>query len=165
MTDVNHLYDLDEQLERSVEWVKYAETKNAVAIGLLGAAFIDICKPDIWTTVCGKILILISAFQLFLLICSFIPRFSSPLCFKRNGVKLNFHYFGDISRVSLDEYRTKLKAAYPDLDESSKYFEDVTHQIHINCEIAMVKFKIFTLVCYLMFASGISFILHSLLGL
>ena len=165
MSETKHLYDLDEQLKRSVEWVKYAETKNAIAIGLLGAAFIDVCNPNMWATVCGKILIIFSVIQLVLLICSFIPRFSSPLCFKRNCVKLNFHYFGDISRVSLDEYRSKLKATYPKLDESSKYFEDITHQIHINCEIAMVKFKIFMFVCYLMFVSGMSFILHSLLGL
>lgn len=165
MSETKHLYNLDEQLERSVEWVKYAETKNAVAIGLLGAAFIDACNPNMWVTVCGKILIIFSAIQLVLLICSFIPRFSSPLCFKRNCVKLNFHYFGDISRVSLDEYRAKLKATYSELDDRSKYFEDVTRQIHINCEIAMAKFKIFKIVCGLMFVSGLSFVLHSLFGL
>ena len=64
MSDAKHLYDLDEQLERSVEWVKYAETKNAVAIGLLGAAFIGACNPDMWATVCGKILVVFSAIQL-----------------------------------------------------------------------------------------------------
>ncbi len=158
----NATYNLDNQLERSVEWVKYAETKNAIAIGLLGAAFIDICKIETWASVCGKILIFSLAIQLILLVCSFIPRFSSPLCLKRNKTEMNFHYYGDISSVSLDEYRSKLKEAYPELAHTSKYFKDVTHQVHINCEIAMAKFKFFKIVCYLMFVSGLSFVLKSL---
>ena len=159
------LYNLDDQLERSVEWVKYAETKNAIAIGLLGAAFIDACKIETWASVCGKILIISLAIQLVLLVCSFIPRFSSPICLKRNQAEINFHYYGDISKVSIDEYRSKLKDAYPELVNTSKHFKDVTHQIHINCEIAMAKFKFFKGVCYLMFVSGLSFILKSLFGL
>lgn len=165
MDENNSIYNLDNQLERSVEWVKYAETKNAIAIGLLGAAFIEVCKIETWASVCGKILIISLAIQLVLLVCSFIPRFSSPLCLKRNQAEMNFHYYGDISKVSLDEYRSKLKDAYPELVNTSKHFKDVTHQIHINCEIAMAKFKFFKGVCYLMFVSGLSFILKTLFGL
>ena len=165
MDEKNSIYNLDNQLERSVEWVKYAEAKNAIAIGLLGAAFIDVCKIETWSSVCGKILIISLSIQLILLVCSFIPRFSSPLCLKRNQLTLNFHYYGDISKVSLDEYRSKLKEAYPDLEHTSNHFKDVTHQIHINCEIAMAKFRFFKGVCYLMFVSGLSFILESLFGL
>lgn len=165
MDENNSIYNLDNQLERSVEWVKYAETKNAIAIGLLGAAFIDVCKIETWASVCGKILIISLAIQLVLLVCSFIPRFSSPLCLKRNLAEMNFHYYGDISKVSLDEFRSKLKEAYPELANTSKHFKDVTHQIHINCEIAMAKFKFFKCVCYLMFVSGLSFVLKSLFGL
>ena len=164
MDDNTTVYDLDRQLERSVEWVKFAETKNAVAIGLLGAAFVETCKPCVLTSACGVVLVVSLALQLILLICSFIPRFSSPLCLKRNKAELNFHYYGDISSVSLDEFRAKLKKVYPDLDETSKYFNDVTHQIHINCEIAMAKFNFFKWVCRLMFVSGLSFILKSLFG-
>lgn len=160
-----NFYNLDHQLERSVEWVKYAETKNAVALGLLGAAFIDVCKMEIWASLCGKVLIITLGIQLILLVCSFIPRFSSPLCLKQNKAELNFHYYGDISSVSLDEFRSKLKESYPELEHASKHFKDVTHQIHINCEIAMAKFKFFKGVCYLMFVSGLSFILKTLFGL
>lgn len=165
MDEINSIYDLDRQLERSVEWVKFAETKNAVAVGLIGAAFIETCRPCVLESVCGIVLIISLAIQLALLICSFIPRFSSPLCFKHNKDELNFHYYGDISCVSLDEYRTKLKKAYSDLEENSKYFKDVTHQIHINCEIAMAKFNFFKWVCFLMVVSGTAFILRSLFGL
>lgn len=163
MSDNN--YNLDEQLERSVEWVKYAETKNAVAIGLIGAAFVEICNSDKWNTVCGRILVATLAIQLLFLVFSFIPRFSSPLIIKKKKDELNFHYYGDVSSVSLFEYQTKLKNAYPMLDETSKYFKDVTHQIHINCEIAMIKFWFFKWVCFLTLVSGVSYILNAFFAL
>jgi hypothetical protein len=116
MDDNATVYDLDRQLERSVEWVKFAETKNAVAVGLLGAAFVETCKPCVLTSACEVVLVVSLALQLILLICSFIPRFSSPLCLKHNKAELNFHYYGDISSVFLDEFRTKLKRRIRILD-------------------------------------------------
>lgn len=161
---IENKYDLDNQLERSVEWVKFAEAKNAVAIGLLGAAFVEVCTKDIFVSWSGKILIISLGIQIFLSVASFIPRFAHPIKLKKEKPELNFHYFGDISSVTLCEFQTKLKAAYPDLDETSKSFKDTTHQIHINCEIAMTTFLFFKWTCYLMFVSGVAFVINRLCG-
>lgn len=157
-------YDLDDQLERSVEWVKFAEAKNAVAIGLLGAAFVEVCKVETWNSISGKILIISMGIQIILLIASFIPRFSYPFNLKKEKGELNFHYFGDIASVPLYEFQNKLKDAYSELDNSPKHFKDTTHQIHINCEIAMTKFIFFKWTCYLMIVTGIAFALNRLVG-
>lgn len=155
------LYDLDEQLERAVAWVKFAEAKNGVALGLLGSAFVAFCNKDAWAgSLSGKFLVVVLAIQLLLLIISFVPRFSSPFLRKKNVKDVNFHYYGDIARVSLFEFRERLAAAYQDLDKDSRRFLDVTHQIHINCEIAMVKFLLFKHTCYLTFLAGIFFFLN-----
>lgn len=155
------LYDLDDQLERSVGWVKFAEAKNGVAIGFIGTAFVSCCSKAVWTnSLSGKLLLAVLTIQLLLLIISFVPRFSSPFLRKKNVKDVNFHYYGDIARVSLFEFRERLAAAYQDLDKDSRHFLDVTHQIHINCEIAMVKFLLFKYTCYLTLLAGIFFFLN-----
>lgn len=154
-------YNLDNQLERSVAWVKFAETKNGAAIGLLGAAFVSICNKEVWGSgLSGKLLVVLLAIQLLILICSFVPRFSSPLLRRKNVEDMNFHYYGDIAQVPLFEFRERLAAAYQDLDKNSRLFLDATHQIHVNCEIAMVKFLLFKCTCYLTLLSGIFFFLN-----
>lgn len=161
MPETSRSYNLDHQLERAVGWVKYAEAKNAVAIGLIGSAFVYCCNKDCWDgSWSGKALIISLTIQLLLLICSFIPRFSSPILRKKNLTSINFHYYGEISLVSLFEYREKLAAAYPELNKCSRYFQDVTHQIHVNCEIAMVKFILFKYTGYLTIISGIFFVIN-----
>ena len=155
------LYDLDGQLERAVAWVKFAEAKNGVAIGFIGTAFVSCCSKAVWTnSLSGKLLLAVLTIQLLLLIVSFVPRFSSPFLRKKNVKDVNFHYYGDIAEVSLFEYRERLTAAYQELDKDSRHFKDVTHQIHINCEIAMVKFIFFKYTCYLTFISGVLFFLN-----
>ena len=161
MQENNCLYDLDEQLERAVAWVKFAETKNGAAIGLLGAAFVSFCNRNVWcTSLSGKILIILLTIQLLLLISSFVPRFSSPFLRKKNVKDMNFHYYGNIAEVSLYEYRERLATAYQELDKNSRHFKDVTQQIHINCEIAMVKFILFKITCYLTVLSGVLLFLN-----
>jgi hypothetical protein len=155
------LYDLDHQLERSVGWVKFAEAKNGVAIGFIGTAFVSCCSKPVWeNSLSGKLLIVVLTIQLLLLISSFIPRFSSPLLRKKCVKDFNFHYYGNIAQVSLFEFRERIVAAYQDLEKNSKYFLDVTHQIHVNCEIAMVKFILFKYTCYLTLLSGIFFFMN-----
>ena len=161
MQEKESLYDLDQQLERAVAWVKFAEAKNGVALGLLGSAFVAFCNKDAWNSgLSGMFLIIVLAIQLLLLISSFVPRFSSPFLRKREVSDVNFHYYGDIAHVSLFEFRKRLVAAYQGFDENARHFKDVTHQIHINCEIAMVKFILFKITCFLTVLSGILFILN-----
>ena len=154
-------YNLDHQLERSVGWVKFAEAKNGAAIGLIGTAFVSCCNKAVWVdSLSGKLLFAVLTIQLLLLICSFVPRFSSPWLRKKNVKDVNFHYYGDIAHVSLFEFRERLAVAYQDLEKDSRLFLDVTHQIHVNCEIAMVKFLLFKYTCYLMPLSGFFFFLN-----
>lgn len=161
MQEKECLYDLDKQLERAVAWVKFAEAKNGVALGALGAAFVTFCSKDVWSSsLSGKFLIILLTIQMLLLISSFVPRFSSPFLRKKNVEDVNFHYYGDIAYVSLFEYRERLVAAYQCFDKNSRHFKDVTQQIHVNCEIAMVKFILFKITCYLTILSGILFFLN-----
>jgi len=145
-------YKLDLQLQRSVEWVKFAEAKNGIALTLVSAVFFCILKNDFGIGHYFKtVLISILVALIGLLIYSFIPRLKWRFKRKKLEHKPNLHYFGDVANITLEEFKTQLIENYEGFECESRYFNDITCQIKINCEIALLKFLIFKIVCVILY--------------
>lgn len=164
MSSHENLYNLDAQLERSVEWLKFAETKNAISLtiasGLLFALLQQTKINNAGILLCAIHVVLI--LNIILLIYSFIPRLSWKLKHVSIIESPNLHYFGHISMLSLDDYRKLVVEHYSGYDINSKYFRDITDQIKINCDIAMYKFFIFKYSCMVFLTITILFIIYFL---
>lgn len=164
MDEAKSKYDIDAQLERCVEWVKFAEAKNGIAFTLLGALLVELFDKDAWKFGLVGIALIISVIVLLvLLLLTFIPRMSPVIkgtteeepenaedAMKILNTPVNLNFYGDICKVPLWAYRKKVIQSYPEYGETSKHFLDVTHQIWINCKIAVIKFKWFKRVCFCM---------------
>ena len=152
MSQNENQYKLDLQLQRSVEWVKFAEAKNGVALTLVSGMLLWTLKTSV--ELCHYFrptLIIILIILIALLIYSFIPRLKWRFKKKKIDHEPNLHYFGDIANISLDEFRQKLAENYEGFECESKYFKDITSQIKINCEISLLKFSIFKIVCRILY--------------
>lgn len=175
-------YDLDAQLERSVEWVKYAETKNGVLLTLISALLVAFFQQDvlpIWSfwskcvciTLLIEILYLLSSFSPILKMssrCKFIRKMKKMVyvwCRKRSLIKqrtrssINLHYYGSIAEIGIELYRFLVKKYYSESCSNDKHFLDVTNQIKINSDIAIKKFKCFQRTVRLSFATFVLLIL------
>jgi hypothetical protein len=175
-------YDLDEQLERTVEWVKYAETKNGVLLTLVSALLVAFFQQDVlpvwsfWSncvcvTLLIEILYLLSSFSPILKIsskCKCMKKMKKKiyvwgrrhaLIKPRSRTVINLHYYGSIANVSIELYRFYVKKYYSDCCSNEKHFLDVTNQIKINSDIAIKKFKCFQRTVRLSFATFVLLIL------
>lgn len=153
-------YNLDDQLERSVEWVKFAEAKNGVAFTLLGALLVELFDKEIWQMgMSGGLLLVIIVVQLMMLIYTFVPRMDPVMEGAAEAPKdenevyealkkdVNLNFFGDLCKNPLWVYRKHVVKNYPEYEENSKHFLDVTNQIWINSKIAVIKLDWFKRVC------------------
>lgn len=176
------IYDLDTQLERTVEWVKYAETKNGVLLTLVSALLVAFFQQDVlpvwsfWSkcvcvTLLIEILYLLSSFSPILKIsskCKCMKKMKKKiyvwgrrhaLIKPRSRTVINLHYYGSIANVSIELYRFYVKKYYSDCCSNEKHFLDVTNQIKINSDIAIKKFKCFQRTVRLSFATFVLLIL------
>jgi hypothetical protein len=149
-------YDLDAQLERSVAWVKFAEAKNALMITAVGLFLTYLFEPNRFgpNTNVELILMRISLFAIMLLsIKSFLPKLSKNVTYDTQRTEQsNLYFFGDIAKLSLGEYRSLLKEKFGADLGKKKSFVDETHQIKVNCDLAVCKFKTFTICCIILMA-------------
>lgn len=168
------IYDIDAQLERTVDWLKYAEAKNGILVTLLSALLVAFFQQDvlpIWafygklvsiSLLCGIMLLLYSFFPVLNLFPKnkWIKRLqrSHYKKMRRNGKKKeplkiqlknqNLHYYGCIARMSTEHFIHAVRLSYGECD-NKKYFIDVCQQIKINSDIALRKFKLFQKAGYL----------------
>lgn len=175
-------YDLDAQLERTVEWVKYAETKNGVLLTLVSALLVAFFQQNIlpiwsfWSkcvcvTLLIEILYLLSSFSPILKIsskCKCMKKMKKKIYVwgrrhafikPRSRTVINLHYYGSIANVSIELYRFYVKKYYSGCCSNEKHFLDVTNQIKINSDIAIKKLKCFQRTVRLSFATFVLLIL------
>jgi len=157
MAEQSETYEkiLAANLQRSIDFLKYAEAKNAALLAIASAwvvASLNLeCSghviPPLFSmgiplamssSLCGALLALLS----------FFPRVHLPsfLGGHRAGPhSKNFLYFGDVQSVSLKTLEKEMRARYyPEASgHRDEYLHDLTVQIGVTSEIAMRKLKFF----------------------
>ena len=154
---------LSEQLHRLLsdvnDWLRFAESKNAVIIGLNGAAIFGFLSTfpgvflrsglasqlAIWSIVMLSLSTVVS-------LLSFLPRLEFRDAHKpcRKGSPVNLLYFGSIAALEPDDLIFDL-SAIDDLRTKapSKLDWQYAQQIVNNSRIAVTKYRLFTLAVWL----------------
>ena len=165
---------LTANLQRTLDFLKFAEAKNAALLALASA----------WTGATlnlefgGKLLsggfavsipiaLLCALCAGLLTMVSFLPRLHLPsfLGGKRAGPHPpNLIYFGDISALSIKTLKKEMPARYLSGGEGHReeYVHDLTVQISVNSEITMRKMQLFNLGMKFILLGAIVLLLPSL---
>lgn len=142
---------------RGIDWLKYAEAKNAVLV-----AFDSTVSLAIAGFLMGKMRIAFVPewyLQLSLILfvggaaislISFLPQLVQFRINKKvHHNDINPLFFADIAKLSEDEYARLLRERYGVDREFSQYEQDIINQIVYNSKIAVIKFKAFSLALWL----------------
>lgn len=148
-----------------VEWVKYAEKKNAallvaasgLVLSLLGR-FPDKTSPTI--RVCFWIGCASLTLSAITCLVSFIPQIKFPWTSSEEKTRLedNLFFFGHIANYSASEFLDALYKAEGSQPSINKLHLDLAGQIIVNAGISMKKFRLFTAATWLA-TLGIAFLI------
>jgi Family of unknown function (DUF5706) len=170
-------------LQRAVEFLKFAEAKNGALLILSSAwvfAIINLECSDKSIPSCLKtsllVALVLSLCAALLAMISFLPRLHLPafLGGKRAGPHpKNLLYYGDICTVPIKTLEQDLRARYwPDEGYKPDYIHDLVVQISVNSEITLRKMLLFRWGMGLIVVAGIVLLVpiagmayHSLMGL
>ena len=148
---------LEDILNRTNDWLKFAETKNGAFVALDCAMIFGIYRliasienPNQYLMIYIYLGVFMLLIAVIIGIMSFIPRLTPPwgVRFPTKLDSINIFYFGDICsltpRTYLDEYYKACseKGDYTELD--SQY----SKQIVINSKIAFIKYSQFNIVTW-----------------
>lgn len=161
-------------LARSVDFVKFAEAKNAALLTFCSAwslAMVALLlkgepKPlpfDLGVTLHIALILLVIAAVI--TISSFLPRINLSAFNRAHERKLNLLFFGDIAKLSLEEFHSRVKTRYLPPGEapfSSEYLSDLCEQITVNSKIASRKFTQFKWAAILALVAIAQFLLFPL---
>lgn len=140
-------------LARVVDFIKFAETKNAALLTFSSAwilATLNILSSN-KPLPTGYPLALAVAIPLFLTaalisITSFAPRIKLSLFDKSQGRAKNLLFFGDIADLGIAAFKEQANTRYfPGADQSTTddYLHDLMAQVAVNSDIANRKFRLF----------------------
>ncbi|MFP3637852.1 Pycsar system effector family protein [Paraburkholderia sp. SIMBA_054] len=145
-------------LARVVDFIKFAETKNAALLTFCSAwilasmNLLSSGKPLPQFVVSGLRLALpFFAIAACISIASFIPKLSIREVLRAKQVEKNMLYFGDVARTSIEDFRGRTQARYaPKADRSvtDEYMDDLSVQIVVNSRIAARKMRLFSYGAY-----------------
>lgn len=145
-------------LDRTNDWLKFAETKNGAFVALNSAIIFGVCRIFISIDQPSNYLMVYVSTAIFLLLVSvivgllsFMPKLTPPwgAKFPAKGTTTNIFYFGDISALTPATY---LKEFYKACEEQGSYSEidnQYSKQIVINSKIAFIKYSQFNIVTWL----------------
>jgi hypothetical protein len=160
-----------------IDWLKYAEAKNAVLLTFSGAGITATLTylgavPTLPRFL--KIGFLMATFFLclsaFICAISFLPKTNlenltglreKSVTKRRQSQKNsdNLYYYGDLQKYNSEELLDKMNEFYFDRSIQLPYKKehlDIASQIVINSEIALIKFKLFTISLWLLIFSFFS---------
>ena len=165
---------LTANLQRALDFLKFAEAKNAALLALasawIGATLnfeysgkalpigFTICIPiALLCALCAGILAMVS-----LLPCLHLPSFLGG---KRAGPHPpNLLYFGDISTLPIKTLEQDMPARYLSTGQAyrDEYIHDLTVQLSVNSEITMRKMRLFNWGMRFILVGGVVLVLPSL---
>jgi hypothetical protein len=155
-------YDVDKQLDRTSDWLKFAEAKSAIALTLVSAMLFGIIQSRevfraewLFYTMITFLLVIIM-----LLLYTVQPILNNKSAVRLKNLKpedANLLYFRHIQKMDIDVYRKELSkrsdGSYAETGDGSgtcknkRYFNDVTNQIYENAGITNRKFCLFKYAC------------------
>lgn len=137
------------------EWLKFAEAKHAVIIGLNGVGIWALLRPTsnlFSTDISGEVKILVFGFtcSLILSLLSFFPRTAVPYhwLFRQNGINDtdNLLFYNDIKKYNSAIYLEKLcESINKPKHNSTKLEAQYAEQIIFNSKITSYKYFMFKL--------------------
>lgn len=141
------------------EWLKFAESKNAVIIGLNGAAIFSListfsCMFSLkgWLSTSGILVVLLLLLSTTVSLLSFIPNLKMMRLpsINSNNAPVNIIYFGSIAILEHDEFIMKVAGLMKvSMDSVSDLDRQYAKQIVNNSRIALLKYRFFTLAVWL----------------
>lgn len=144
---------LSQTLARVIEFLKFAEAKNAAlvtfgsawAVGCINLLSRDVALSPLWQTCLsiGAALFLAAAMTA---LSSFIPKLSLEVFHKDPEQLKSLLYFDHIATFAPAAFRDRIRERYyPPKDDtaSSRYLDDLSIQIAVNSSIAKTKFHRF----------------------
>lgn len=156
-TETNDAYEklLLGNLQRAIDFLRFAEAKNAALLTLssaltiaVGGLLLNDRLPSGLKHGLGFALLLAMVAG-FIAISSFMPRLNLPrfLGGKPAGPHpKNLLYFGDIASLTLKEYRTMMEERYGlpnDARMKQQYLDDLLVQVLVNSQITDNKMRVF----------------------
>lgn len=144
---------LSASLARTIDFVKFAEAKNAALLTfcsawILALTNIALSNKDLPAFTKTSMALSVTMFFAGLIIClsSFLPKTNlSKLSGNHNRLK-NMLFFGDVHLMTLSEFITDSSLRYSPSEDNSttaSYISDLSEQIVINSRIAQRKFQLF----------------------
>lgn len=160
-------------LSRAIDWIKFAEAKNAALVTLasawmlaaatLSANAVANAVPELVGALTrGVPLMFISGAIAF---ASFFPDLNLSARFKRQpNPKSNFLFYEHLKTIQPARALSTLEGAYLDADDpgllSRRYYDDLAVQIVVNSAIASRKFKMFRAALGFAGAAFVIFLYH-----
>ena len=154
---------LDNVLNRTVDWVKYAETKNGVLLALTGAsvgwlaAWVSSREaPADWLRSTAAVSLGFLVLSIVVSVSSFLPILDFDLLRlkRKHGNVDSVLYFGSIAGCSSDSYLESVRETLAFESRPATRLEiDYSRQIVINAEIATGKLRMFKYAAWLSLAS------------
>lgn len=153
---------LSSQLSRNIDFVKFAETKNAALLTFSSAWIIGAVNLLTGQTVLPlgyniAFGIVIPFFALAGLTCilSFVPQVLARFQKSEDDAK-SLLYWGHIAEIPVNRYHDRVTERYkPPAGHSvtERYLDDLSVQISVNARIAARKFQMFNIAAGLVFAA------------
>lgn len=156
--DQQEAYDklLSASLARVIDLVKFAETKNAALLAFTSASTVAMANLmarqnasaaafDAVMPVSASLFLIAALIALY----SILPRVNLSKFFKgerRASRDLNLLFYGDISKVEINDFPDRARARYFPTEKQSateQYLSDLSCQIHVNSTIANRKYVLF----------------------
>jgi Family of unknown function (DUF5706) len=157
-------------LQRTIDFLKYAEAKNGALLTFSSAwvlAILNIVLND--KPIKGLLLYEYTVIPPFILaglaaLISFFPRMHLPgfLGGRRAGPHpKNLLYFGDVGLMTVSEFQNAVRDNYYPQDArgvTDAYIRDLTVQIAVNSQITNRKLRLFQIGLWLVMIAGIAFV-------
>lgn len=150
------------QLSRNLDFVKFAETKNAALLTfssawILGAVTLLTGQAVLPLGYSIAFCVALPLFAVAGLICivSFLPRVLSRFHKPEDGEK-SLLYWEHIAEVPVGEYNKQVTARYKPVAEHSvteAYLGDLSVQISVNARVAARKFRMFNVAAWFVFGA------------
>lgn len=153
---------LSSQLARTIDFVKFAETKNAALLTFSSAWIIGAINlltgqatlPLDYNVAFGAALPLFAVAGL-ICIVSFVPQVLARFYEPASDAK-SLLYWGDIATIPLAQFHERVTERYKPGDDHSvteRYLDDLCVQISVNARIAVRKFSLFNVAAGFVFAA------------
>jgi hypothetical protein len=144
---------LTSNLMRAIDFVKFAEAKNAALLTFNSAWFLALFNTVNSNSIINNRFLMITTLSMSLIalsaissILSFLPKTAVSYFTGTNHRSRNLLFVGDIATMLVPDLKANLVARYRPNDGESiteDYVSDLVEQIGINSKIAMRKFRSF----------------------